>query len=139
RLARHGEPLFRSKFEAWIHGPVVPQIWGQFGNGGARTIVPQVGRAQLQIDRDTEQCLRDVVDFFSLCNPFTLSRATHEEDPWREARGNRLDSMRSAETIPVERIKSYYAALLEDGEEALSRHEALDVVPEPRVGYFYTA
>jgi uncharacterized phage-associated protein len=122
RLARHGEPLFRGRFEAWVHGPVVPEIWRQFGNDGAHLVEPDERRSQPQIDSETEQCLRDVVDFFSLCNPFMLSRATHEEDPWREARGDRPGNQRSEETIPIERIKTYYAALIEDGEEAFSRH-----------------
>ena len=29
-LALYGEPLFRDRIEAWVHGPVVPPVFGAF-------------------------------------------------------------------------------------------------------------
>jgi uncharacterized phage-associated protein len=139
RLARQGEPLFRERFKAWVHGPVIPQVWKRFPSDPSHLIMPEENGPKPQVDDSIEEQLRDVVDYFSRRNPFTISEATHNEDPWREARGSRAWYEPSDEPIPTERIKSYYAGLLSDGEEALSRHEALDVVPEPRLGIYYQA
>jgi hypothetical protein len=62
-----------------------------------------------------------------------------QEDPWLNARRGYTLHERSDVPIPVNEIRTYYAGLLWDGEAALSRHELLDDLPEPRVGSFYRA
>src|SRR5262245_39888626 len=71
--------------------------------------------------------------------PFWLSDATHNEDPWIEARRGFDAHEPSAVPISDDTIRVYYAGLLCEGEEALSRLEVLDDLPEPRVGRFYRA
>jgi uncharacterized phage-associated protein len=138
-LARYGEPLFEGRFEAWKHGPVLPRIWSAFPSDPLRHIRPKESKPQPQIDEEVEGELRNVVDFFSRHDRFTISKATHKEDPWREARGTLSPSESSNNPIPTDKIRSYYAGLLADGEDALSRHEVLDIVPEPRLGSYYQA
>jgi hypothetical protein len=118
---------------------VIPRVWRDFQGDAARLIFPKKDRPRLQIEKEVEGDLRGVVDFFSRHNPFTISRATHAEDPWREARGDLAGSEPSDQLIPTDKIKSYYAGLLADGEDAFSRCEALDIVPEPRLGFYYQA
>jgi uncharacterized phage-associated protein len=138
-LARHGEPLFRERFKAWVHGPVIPQIWHSFNANERGVLLLQDGEPQSQIDSEFEQCVRDSVVFFSRISPFILSDATHNEDPWRNARGDKTSNEHSDEAISEEAIRIYYSGLISDGEDALSKHEALSLVPEPRIGVFYQA
>jgi len=140
-FAQHGEPLFDADFEAWRHGPVVRQIWGAhaYVENDAGVIVPHKDVWPPQIDGESEACLKDAVQFFSRLNAVRLSHATHNEDPWLSARGKREWYENSSEPIPRNHIRTYYAELIADGEDALSRHEALDVVPEPRIGIYYQA
>ena len=137
-LARNGEPLFQDRFKAWRLGPVIPGIWHDFpANGGGNLIIPDENEPIPRLNEESEACILDAVQFFSRMSPFILSEATHKEDPWLEARGD-LDWRDNSDTlISVDSIRTYYAELISDGEEAFSRHEALDIIPEPRIGYYY--
>jgi uncharacterized phage-associated protein len=137
-LARHGEPLFANGFEAWKYGPVLPKIWQRYKDSPT-PLLPQGVDETTQLPSGIEDELRDTVGFFSRMTPFELSETTHKEDPWIEARGGLNAHAPSTEPIPDDKIRVYYAGLLWDGEEALSRQEVLDDIPEPRVASFYRA
>jgi uncharacterized phage-associated protein len=139
RLAQHGEPLFANGFQAWRDGPVLPQVWRHYRENSVPFIQPLKGDLKTAIDPELEGGLRDTVGFFSRMTPFWLSDATHNENPWIEARRSFDEHEASAVPIPEDRIREYYAGLLWDGEEALSRQEVLDDLPEPRAASFYRA
>ncbi len=143
-LARHGEPLFANGFEAWKYGPVLPRIWHKYRENSAPlpleepTLSPE-DEMTAQISPEIEDELRDTVGFFSRMTPFGLSDATHKEDPWLNARRGLDPHEKSESPISQDEIRIYYAGLLWDGEDALSRQELLDEVQEPQVGSFYQA
>jgi uncharacterized phage-associated protein len=138
-LARHGEPLFADQFDAWIFGPVVDRVWRKYKENSQPLLFPEANDQVPPLDRDIEDSISDTVSFFSRWNSYVLSEATHNEDPWIEARRGFALHERSSVQIPQEKIRVYYAGLLWDGEEALSRQELLDEVQEPQVGSFYRA
>jgi uncharacterized phage-associated protein len=138
-LARHGEPLFEDQFEAWIFGPVVDQVWRKYKENSEPLLFLEINSQVPSLDRDVEDSISDTVSFFSRWNSYVLSDATHNEDPWIEARRGLAPHERSSVQIPQEKIRVYYAGLLWDGEEALSRQELLDEIQEPQVGSFYQA
>jgi uncharacterized phage-associated protein len=138
-LARRGEPLFADPFEAWIFGPVVDDVWRKYRENAVPFVFPKAGDQVPSLDRALEDGLTDTVSFFSRWNSFVLSEATHNEDPWIDARRGFAPHERSSVPIPADRIRTYYAGLLWDGEEALSHQELLDDLPEPRIGSFYRA
>jgi uncharacterized phage-associated protein len=137
-LARYGEPLFANGFEAWKYGPVLPRIWHHYKDSPT-PLLPQEGDAETRLPSKIEDELRGTVGFFSRMTPFGLSDATHNEEPWIEARSGYDAHQASSVPIPDNKIREYYAGLLWDGEEALSRQEVLDDIPEPRVTSFYRA
>jgi len=139
RLARHGQALLREHFKAWTYGPVIPQVWHHFKSNPGDLVLPNGEKSITISDGKMLDDIKGVVDFFSRFNTFVISDATHHEDPWVEARNGLSDGEHSDNTIKVENIREYYAELLSDGEEAFSKHEALDVIPEPRLGYYYEA
>jgi uncharacterized phage-associated protein len=138
-LARHGDVLLRERFKAWTWGPVIPQVWHHFHSNPGELVRPIISNHTASIAISTQTELKDVVDYFSRYNTFEISDATHHEDPWVEARQGLDDGKHSDRIISIENIRQYYAELLSDGEEAFSRHEALDIIPEPRLGYYYEA
>jgi uncharacterized phage-associated protein len=135
-LALKGEPLFPDEVEAWKLGPVVPGVYRRFQMYGADPIVvPDDPLAQIatKVGANLGIYLAQIVGFFCQHTAMNLSRATHLETPWKEA------SETEEKLITQMEMKAYYRSLMTEGESALSRHELLDSVPEPRWSSFYVA
>lgn len=136
RLALYDKPLFPEEVRAWRHGPVVRVVYDHYS--GSLPIETPVGPAS-SIDEETENFLVDVVQVFGGLTAFNLSDATHEEEPWRQARQGFGRRDNSDVLIPNAVMRDYYACLIESGEMALSRQELLGVLDEPRWGAMYMA
>jgi len=138
RLALTGAPLFEDEVRAWRHGPVIPSVYRAYEGSGAQPIVP-TDSEDAELDDSIEQHLQSIVGFFGRYTAIELSNATHAEEPWIEARRGLHRRAPSNVLIPQDRLRTYYSALIWDGEAALSRHEMLAMVPEPRWGWLYVA
>ncbi|MDE1655212.1 DUF4065 domain-containing protein [Actinotignum schaalii] len=108
-LGETGQPLFDGDFQAWVNGPVSPDLFAQhrrkfFINPGELR-----SRGEGLSDRQ-----RGVVD--AVCaklgelNPNELVEKTHREAPWREARKDCDTETRSTVVIPRAAIEEYYRA-----------------------------
>jgi len=136
-LALHGEGLFSEEMRAWRHGPVVREVYRQYCGSSLPIDEP---RGQVpSLDHETENFLIDVVQVFGGLTAFNLSDATHEEKPWLEARRGYGRGDSSDVLIPNGSMQEYYACLIDQGEDALSRQELLSVIDEPRWGAMYEA
>lgn len=127
------EPLFPDDIQAWKWGPVVQSVYKRYAAYGADPIVLPLDGPLTSLDKGVEAFLKQVVDFFCRHTAINLSRATHLERPWIEA------SDSSDNIIHQACLKEYYRSLIEDGERALSRHELLDSISEPRWSSLYVA
>jgi uncharacterized phage-associated protein len=136
-LALHRERLFEDEIRAWRHGPVIRSIYDAYREHGAQPIIP-TGRPAI-IEKAIEEFLESVVIFFGGYTAIQLSNATHAEEPWIKARKGYSRRDNSDVLMPVDFLRSYYCRLISDGELALSQHELLDVVPEPRWAAYYVA
>jgi uncharacterized phage-associated protein len=133
-LAIRDEPLFPDEVHAWKLGPVVPDVYKRYQRYGAEPIVvpddwvgaPEVGNA-------VADYLIQVVGFFCQHTAINLSRATHLEEPWKDAIAAGEGLIRQVD------MKFYYRSLMNEGEGALSRHEMLDAIPDPRWSSYYVA
>ncbi|STO08078.1 Panacea domain-containing protein [Exiguobacterium aurantiacum] len=83
--------LFNERIEAWVHGPVVPKIYHQFKDRGANNIpkdesfVPD----EAGFTAETLEILFQVWDVYGKYNGNQLESISHQEEPWKEARGDR--------------------------------------------------
>ena len=105
--ATFARPLFNDRIEAWVNGPVIPGFWSQH-------------RYDYSIRRDnvkgdssklgsTETQIADAVHkVYGKYTGVELSRFTHEEDPWREARGDCPPSQRGSNIIDPIAAGRYY-------------------------------
>lgn len=132
-LALKGEPLFADEVQAWQWGPVVPAVYKRYAGFGANPILPEDDSACF-VPTTEAAFLAQIAGFFLQHTATNLSRATHLEAPWLDTR-----SEPDPKIIPQFEMMSYYRLLMSEGERALSRHELLDVVPEPRWASFYVA
>lgn len=79
--------LFEERFEAWVHGPVIPEIYKKYRGYGSKDITESeeiIG----EFDTDTLGILNDVWEVYGHFNGNELESITHQEDPWLNARGN---------------------------------------------------
>lgn len=108
-----GKPMFGENCQAWIHGPVYPEVYDLFRDFRYNPIED----ARFAIFAGTEKELTDrerkvidlVVNTFGEYGGKTLERITHEETPWKLARRGYADGIPSNEPILMENIEMYYA------------------------------
>ncbi len=113
-LALKNEPLFSEDFEAWVHGPVIPELYEKYQEFGWHPIEQEV-----EPDLPTE--VREFLDEVSLeyfaCDTYELEQMIHIEDPWRIARGNLPPDTASNSVIKKEWIKEYFTKRVEEKED----------------------
>lgn len=110
--ALNGEPIFYEKCQAWVHGPVYPEVYDMFRDFKYNPIED----ARFAIFEGSEDALTDkerrtidlVIDTFGEYSGKVLERITHEETPWKLARRGYADNIPSNEPITLESIKAYY-------------------------------
>lgn len=105
------EPLFDYEFQAWVHGPVNPELYREYR---------QYGRSYIQRKQVPDIVLKDkyvynfLSDIFKQYGDFTgdqLELLTHNEDPWRMTRGDLKPWEPSYDVITLDSMKEYYSKL----------------------------
>ena len=105
----HGDPI-----EAWVHGPVVPSVYGKYKAWSWRPI--DVEPSEEEFDFRTRDHLDEVMDVYGGLSAYDLEKLTHQEDPWRNARGGLPPDAPSNNVISHEDMRDYYRARV-DGED----------------------
>lgn len=77
--------LFKERFEAWVHGPVVPSIYHRFKEYGFSNI-PRNEEEMVLFDEEIEDVLNQVWEVYGQYNGNELESMTHQEAPWINAR-----------------------------------------------------
>lgn len=110
--ALSGSPMFVEDCEAWVHGPVYPEVYDLFRDFKYNPI-EDVRFAILdgtadELTEDEQRVINLVVNTFGLYGGKVLERITHNEKPWRNARKGYGDNIPSKEPLRKESIKAYY-------------------------------
>ena len=108
-LVWDGEPLFQDRIEAWRDGPVVRELWnvhrGKFVldaiDGGDADALGEEQRATVD----------QVLASYGKLDGATLSRMTHDERPWIDARGETPEGTYCENEITHHSLVAYYGAL----------------------------
>jgi uncharacterized phage-associated protein len=106
--------LFDGNFEAWIHGPVHRELYGEYKQFGWQNI-PE-NDINIETDEETEMFLSVIYDTFGEHTADELEEMTHEEDPWIEARRNLSPYEVGTKNISLETIKTYYSKLKDNNQ-----------------------
>jgi len=113
-LALNDDPLTRSPFQAWPHGPVSPRLFKRFRAQGINPIHASVATRQIS-DFDFTSHLEEVWRVYGGFSAKTLEKLTHSEDPWLKARGVLGPLDKCNNVITHDSMKLYYRARLQDG------------------------
>lgn len=102
-LAFYDKPLFGESIKAWMHGPVVPQVYHEykdFGSGPV-SVIP------VNLDDYSDQVRSLLDDVYTVYGQFSASKLrdlTHEEPTWKNTP--------QSETIPLPLMKDFFKTLV---------------------------
>lgn len=83
-LALLGKPLFEDRIEAWMHGPVVPELYRCFSQHGSNPIRAPALFEPTMFSREQSRLIAEVFEVYGQYSAWKLRQLTHEEDPWRD-------------------------------------------------------
>ncbi|WDM33686.1 SocA family protein [Priestia megaterium] len=108
-LAIEGEPIINSDLEAWLHGPVSRELYGEYRNYGSQEIPPvEDHELKFRIDDTDKKILDGVWELYGEFDGKYLETLTHKESPWINAWDRGMN-----EIIELDDMEQYYSGLLQ--------------------------
>ena len=109
-LANYHQPLFDADFEAWVHGPVIPDLYCKYKYFGFSPIKNKIKLEDVEknMDKKIMDFLSKVATVYMPSGAYELELMTHNENPWIEARGECDPDESCNNTIDKSNIEVYY-------------------------------
>lgn len=111
-LALNGKALFKEDFEAWAHGPVIPEIYQVYREYGFEAL-PSC-ECENEIEGEAEEVLQEVNRVYGELSAKKLEYLTHSEAPWIKARNGMPLEQKSDTIISKEHMLRFYSNLLNE-------------------------
>lgn len=106
--------LFKQDIEAWVHGPVVVDVYNKFRDYRWNKIPKK--NISVSLDKEIEEFLLDIYETYKEFNGDQLESLTHSEKPWLEARDGLEEWEPSHNIINPDTMQSYYWGVYEAGQ-----------------------
>lgn len=113
-LAYHNKTMFNSRLEAWVHGPVIAELYQQYKDCGYCCIQPVDDFDETLLVEQEKSILDMVWKVYGKYDAKCLERLTHEEDPWMIARKGLAITERSTMPISTEVMRTFYQSIIKD-------------------------
>lgn len=112
------QKLIDTEFQAWAHGPVSPNLFDNYQDWKSLTI-PQITYTLYDINISDWQkdFIKAIYNLYKDYSADELEWLTHQEEPWREARGDVPDGEACTAVISDESIRTYYKRFLHTNDE----------------------
>lgn len=111
-LAMFGTPIFGEKIEAWLHGPVVPEVWKWAKNYDDEQMQSEALNKEqidgLRLHPQQIKLIGDVLEIYNKYSAYGLRDKTHTEMPWLTA----YEQDKNNE-ITRDSLKDFFAPLVE--------------------------
>ncbi|MGY0692600.1 Panacea domain-containing protein [Virgibacillus sp. FSP13] len=107
----HGERLFKEPIEAWVHGPVVREVYKKYSSYDFNEIKNDITEQEiksLSIDSETITFLERVWDKYKKFNGKQLEFKTHQEEPWLKIRKGLPNYIYTDDEMEISIIKDYF-------------------------------
>jgi uncharacterized phage-associated protein len=108
-IAWTDDVLFNERIEAWVDGPVSPDLF-RHHRGSFRISSIDIGNSA-RLTKQEKKTIDKVTKFYGNKSPQWLIDLTHQEDPWRQARAGLPDGVGSNREIKPEAMGRYYSSL----------------------------
>ena len=99
-----------TKFEAWVHGPVSPQLYEKYKEYGWNDIDKTEDNSSI-FEPKVLELLESVWETYGDQSANSLEALTHSEDPWKNARKGLSESEPSNTEIAPEDMRNYYCSI----------------------------
>lgn len=110
-LAIIGRPLMYTSFQAWVHGPVSPELWHKYKEWGGLIIRQYEGMPNFN-NPDTREFLNKIYNLYGRYSGDYLESLTHQEAPWINARkGLPVNAICTNEISQIDMAKYYRGVL----------------------------
>lgn len=103
------EPLVDCDFQAWIHGPVSPELYQKYKGNGWKDI--EAENKKLTFDKKVIDLLESVYLTYGGISGNELEVLTHNEMPWKKARLGLDENENSTVVISPEDMKVFYKSI----------------------------
>ena len=111
-LAMFGTPIFDEKIEAWLHGPVVPEVWKWAINYGDEQMQSEaLDKKQIDglgLHPQQIKLVEEVLEIYNKYSAYGLRDKTHTEMQWLAA----YEKDKNNE-ITKDSLKDFFAPLVE--------------------------
>lgn len=102
-LSHYSEKLFDNKIEAWVYGPVVPDVYHE--KDDLEKYIKE--NEELFTDSYMQEFVNDVLKDVLACNDFTLVDTSHQDQCWKKH--FKKNALFHNDEIPAEEIIKEYA------------------------------
>jgi uncharacterized phage-associated protein len=113
-LAVFRRPLFSGKFQSWVRGPAIPEIYQRYQGYQWRNIDEEVEPPDL--DSRIVDFMEEVLKEYGHLDARHLERLACREDPWLAAHGDIPIDEPSTATIDEQAMGDYYRRRLSEAE-----------------------
>jgi Uncharacterized phage-associated protein len=112
-LVNYNEKIFEDQFEAWVHGPVCPDLYFKYNQSGVSCFgnIPQNNKFS---NYDLMDYIKAIFAVYGKYSGSQLERLTHKETPWIKARGDLKPWQRGNTIIQNKDIIDFYRAKLKE-------------------------
>ena len=111
-LAWDDVPLFNNRIEAWINGPVCPDLFAvHSGRYMVDASVFRNGNPDV-FSQDQQETIDKVLEAYGSWTSGELSAKSHTESPWIDARKGLAPNERGCNEITFESMAEYYQGLI---------------------------
>lgn len=104
------KPLFDEEFQAWANSPVCNELFQKTKGKFLVTAEDETG-GNGDLTDNQKDTIDKVIEYYAPHNAQWLSRLTHLEEPWRQARGSLPEEAHSSDVISKESMAMYYGGL----------------------------
>lgn len=113
-LTFYNRKLFENRFEAWIHGPVDPNLYQRYKDWGWQEIEDSTGN--LQLDERHMNFVHKVFNSYGHLTGNQLEYLSHTEEPWQITRGDLAEYEPCNSRIEDDVIRRFYLKVQTDGQ-----------------------
>ncbi len=111
-MALYDDEIFEENCEAWVHGPVYPEVYYLFKDFKYNPIddvrFTMLDGAEEILTEQNRHIIDLVVNTFGIYGGKTLENITHNENPWKSARNGCGDDVPLRDQLSKETMKAYF-------------------------------